>query len=323
MLLKPQPLSQNATVGVIAPSLPLIPAWRPAYESGLSTLRSLGFHVKEGRTIGLQRWWSAGTAQQQADDINAMFADPEVKAIFALNGGFSALAVLPYIDYEQVARNPKPFVGMSDITQYQLAMLGKTGLIGFHGNDVINGFGGHFSAAQPAWQQTILQTYRRLLMVNEPLGVLPRSAERTCWRPGSATGRLIGGNLKRITPLIGTSFFPALDWFDGAILFWEEIGETLYDITLNLHLLKHVGILERISGMIVGELTWVNQYFEEIEHPTPREAILDTLSDFDFPILKVSDFGHNMTMLPLPMGVQATVDAEAQQVTILESAVSS
>ena len=61
--------------------------------------------------------------------------------------------------------------------------------------------------------------------------------------------------------------------FDGAIFFWEEIGETLYDIALDLHTLRHLGIFERIAGMLVGKLTWVNEYFAEVEHPEPREAI--------------------------------------------------
>lgn len=308
-LIKSPALSLGDTVGVIAPSLPLLPSWQTNYDLGLQTIRALGFEIKEGKTMGLRRWWSAGTAQEQADDINAMFADPDVRAIFTLTGGFSALRVLPLLDYALIRENPKPFIGMSDVSQYQLAMLQKAGLVGFHGNEVLNGFGWCMTEVDEARQAEILQSYRDLLLKPEALGVLPVETTEV-WQSGSARGRLIGGNLKRITPLVGTQYFPELAWWEGAILFWEEIGETLYDITLNLQLLKEVGVLERIEGMIVGRLLWVNEYFEEIEHPSPKEAVLDVLDGFDFPILHVSGLGHHVAMPPLPIGVEVKIDSE-------------
>lgn len=319
-LIKPPPLQAGDTVGIVAPSLPLKVGDPAQYERGKAILQQMGFQLREGATLGLTRWWSAGTPQQQADDIHRLFADAEVKAIITLTGGFSALHVLPLLDFDLIAANPKPFIGLSDTTQYQLAMLARTGLVGFHGNDLLNGFGWAFDSAETDWQHAIQSAYTQLLTTSQPLGPLPTLGQRECWRAGTASGRLIGGNLKRVTALIGTPYFPDLRWFNDAILFVEEIGETLYDITLDLRKFELAGILERIGGLVIGELTWVNRYFDHLDHPSKQAAILDTLANTDFPILKMSEFGHNMCMLPLPIGVNATLDASALQLSLIEAA---
>ena len=319
-ILKPPCLKPGNTLGLVASSLPLFPSREADYEFGKQTLQSYGFHIKEGRTIRQKHWWSAGTANEQAADINAMFADPDIHGIVCLTGGFSAIQVIDKLDYELIRRSPKPFIGMSDNTTYQIAMYAQSGLIGFHGNTILEGFGEFYRQAPSAYQKVIDDLYKRLLTNPNPLGKLPQLTEWECWRAGTAQGKLFGGVLRRFVGLAGTKYFPPLSEFDGAILFWEEIGETLYDITINLTKLKHVGILERISGMIVGKLTWVNQFFDEIEHPTSREAVLNALADYKFPILAEVDFGHNQTMLPLPIGLTALMDSANKHFEILESA---
>jgi len=318
--LKPPRLKQGDTLGLVGSSLPLFPSREADYEYGKQLLQSYGFRVKEGRTIRLKHWWSAGTPIEQAADINAMFADPDIHGIVCLAGGFSAIQVIDKLDYELIRRSPKPFIGMSDNTTYHLAMYAQCGLTGFHGNTILEGFGEFYRQVLPAHQKIIDDVYQRLLTDPSPLGKLPQLTEWECWRAGTAQGKLFGGVLRRFVGLAGTKYFPPLSEFDGAILFWEEIGETLYDITINLTKLKHLGILERISGMIIGKLTWINQFFEEVEHPTPNEAILDALADYTFPILAEVDFGHNQTMLPLPIGLTASLDSANKHFEILESA---
>jgi muramoyltetrapeptide carboxypeptidase len=320
-LLKPPRLHPGDTIGIVAPSLPVLPSWQDAYTTGKHVLQSLGFQVKEGRTIGLRRWWSAGTSTDQADDINAMFADHDVHAIVAFTGGFSAMPVLDLLDYEIIRQHPKPFLGMSDITLYHWAMYTKCGLVGFHANDVLDGFGQHFLALQTEQQAQLADLYLRALTMPQAIGMLTPLSSWECWRAGSADGQLIGGNLKRFAALAGTAYFPPLSAFDGALLFWEEIGETLYDIALDLYKLKHIGLFERIAGMVIGKLVWVNEYFPEVAHPSPREAVLEVLKEYDFPILAEVDFGHNMAMLPMPIGLHARIDASTHTLKILEAAV--
>ncbi|WP_164689514.1 S66 peptidase family protein [Herpetosiphon llansteffanensis] len=324
-LIKPQSLKLGDTIGVVASSLPLFADWQADYAAGIATLRMLGFEVIEGATIQTRRWWSAGTPQEQAADINAMFANPAVRAIIALTGGFSALSVLDYLDYQLIAANPKPFLGMSDTTLYQWAMLSQCAQSGLHTNDLKDGFGHYWAKLAPEQHDRLTNLYRQLLLSSAALGPLPHLSEWECWRPGLTTGRLIGGNLKRLVALAGTRYWPEPAWFEGAIFFWEELGTTLYDLTIDLTRLKLLGVLDQISGMVIGKLIWINQYFgESATDPTPREAILAVLADYDFPILAEVDFGHNQAMLPLPIGIQATLNAtnlhlELQEPAMLES----
>ncbi|MEM7028459.1 MAG: LD-carboxypeptidase [Chloroflexota bacterium] len=320
MLVKPPHLTFGDTIGIVAPSLPLMEGMKPSYTLGKQRLESWGFHLKEGKTTRLQHWWSAGQPKDQADDINTMFADPSVGALVALTGGFSAMSVLGLLDYDLIRQNPKPLIGMSDITLYHWAMLSQCGLIGFHGNTLTEGFADAYDNAPIAHQTALKDIYLRLLTDPTPLGLLPALTERTCLRSGAAHGPLLGGNLKRFVALAGTDYDLPASSFDGAILFWEEIGETIYDISLNLYKLKHLGVFDRISGMIIGRLTWVNQYFDEITHPTPHEAILAVLKEYTFPILSADDFGHQGSILPLVIGLNTRIDADQLSIEITEAA---
>lgn len=109
-------LIAGETLALIAPSLPLLEGQPAAYEGGKSTLIDWGFRLHEGATIGPQHWWSAGRPEAIAAEIHAMFLDPEIKGIVALNGGFSATGMLDRLDYQLIRNHPKPFIGMSDIT---------------------------------------------------------------------------------------------------------------------------------------------------------------------------------------------------------------
>ena len=130
-LIKPHRLNIEDTIGIVASSLPVLPPFRESYERGKKVIYDLGFKIKEGKTIGRIKWWMGGTPKEVAEDINNMFADKSVKAIMAQTGGYSAISVLEHLNYELISKNPKPFIGMSDMTVYHLAILTKTGMVGF------------------------------------------------------------------------------------------------------------------------------------------------------------------------------------------------
>ena len=320
-LLRPPRLHPGDTIGVIAPSLPVMDAQWDRFARGEQVLHRLGFQTTRGATIGPRRWWSAGTPTAVATDINAMFADPAVRAIVAHTGGFSAMAVLDRLDYDLIGAHPKPLLGMSDITLYHLALFARCGLVGFHADDLTEGFGTFLWDLDEAHRDDLLALYTKLLTEPAAPGPLAPLTPWESWRDGQAHGPLIGGSLKRLAALAGTPYFPPLTAFDGALLFWEDIGETLYDITLNLYKLRHLGLFDRIAGMLVGKLVWVNEYFPALEHPTPRVAVLDVLGDYDFPILADLDFGHRTANLPMPIGVRAAMDATGKRFHLLEPAV--
>ncbi len=321
-LLRPPRLRPGDTVGVIAPSGPVLDTQREHYVSGERVLRELGFQVRMGRTVGGRRWWSAGSPAELAADLNAMFADPQIRAIVAAVGGFSAMGVLDLLDYDLIRAHPKPFLGMSDITLYHLALYSRCGLVGFHADNLTHGLGEFLPRLDRGKREVLLGVYRALLTDARPVGRVAPLTTWEPWHPGRASGPLIGGDLKRVAALAGTPYFPPAEAFEGALFFWEEIGAPLHDILLNLHQLRHRGIFDRIAGMLVGKL-WLPraEYPRELEYPTPREAVLDVLGAYDFPILGELDFGHLTANIPLPIGVRAALDAGSGEFSLLEAAV--
>ena len=214
---KPCRLTPGDTIGIVAASRPLTPSRHTAYEAGKRVLEGMGFRLREGESVGRRRWWAAGTPQEQAADLNAMFADPNVRAIAALDGGFSAFPALPYLDYDAVRRDPKPLLGYSDITVYHTALFTRTGLVGFHTDTVAGGFGEAWQLLDRERRAYLVGAYRHLLTSTTPLAPFVPADRWETWRDGAATGRLIGGSLKRFMLLAGTPYFPPLDAFEGAI----------------------------------------------------------------------------------------------------------
>src|SRR4030042_4290694 len=114
-LLKPPRLAKGDTIGVIAPSHPVLP-FREKYDLGIENLKKFGFKIKEGNTVKLQHMgYMAGTDVQRADDINVMFADEEVSAIICALGGSVAMRTLRLLDFDVIRSNPKIFSGSSII----------------------------------------------------------------------------------------------------------------------------------------------------------------------------------------------------------------
>ena len=306
-ILKPPKLNIGDTVGIVASSLPVLASYRENYEKGKKVLLSLGFQIKEGHTIGNARWWAAGTPKEVARDINSLFADKSVKAMMAQTGGYSAISVIEHLDYDLISKNPKPFMGLSDMTVYHLAILAKTGLVGFH-MDYLSSFTGQF--------------FLKFLTSSKAPGKIAPLSQWEQWKKGKAQGHLIGGLLERISILAGTKYFPSLDFFDGAIFFWEEIGRDLTEISQYLYQLKNMGIFERINGMLIGKIKYIKPLKqEELTVPTIKEMILDILKEYKFPIMANMDFGHFTINIPMPIGVKASFDTSKKELKFLEGAV--
>lgn len=320
--MKPHKLNIGDTIGIVASSLPVLSSFRENYERGKMAITDLGFKIKEGKTIGQKRWWMAGTPLEVAEDINSMFADKNIKAIFAQTGGYSAISVLEHLDYEMIEKNPKPFMGMSDMTAYHLAIYTKTGMVGFHMDDVTFGFGRNVKEGQENWLNLDKEFFLKFLTETKAPGIIKPASEWEEWKKGKAEGHLIGGLLQHQRLLSGTEYFPKLEDFDGAILFWEEVGESLHQIAESLYKLKHMGILEKINGMLIGKIKYIKPMREEeIEVPTPKELVLNILEDYKFPIMSNLDFGHFTVNIPMPIGTKVSFDTTKKELNFLEGVV--
>ena len=321
-ILRPKALRSGDVVAVMALSGGLDQDEAPLFERGVEAIERMGFAVRVSPLVDLDRrwWWAAAPPQEVAQEFNVLLRDPQVRAIFSLTGGRLTLSYLDQIDFEAVRADPKPLLGFSDISALHLAMHSSTGLVCVHSDLVTYGFG-EWNECSETRREELADIYLRVLTSDRAPGVLPAGRRWESWRSGRAQGPLIGGLLNRLLRVQATPYALSPERFDGAILFWEELGTSTSVIWNDLHVLRHSGVLDRIAGMVVGAPAEVEP--TEGGPATLREVVLDVLGERDIPILGNVDVGHNTPNVPMPLGVRAEVDADATTLSLLEPAVSS
>ena len=312
-VIRPRALRPGDTIGIPAPAkMSFDPDdVRIAQEQ----MEALGFKVKLGKHVFEKHGYFAGNDDQRAEDLNRMFADESVDGIFALRGGWGAPRILPLLDYGMIRKNPKVLIGYSDITSLVNAIHQETGLVTFHGPNA--------SSNIRPWTRRQLE---RVLMSTEPVGVLenpPKAPEdlverffRTITiRPGIAKGPLVGGNLTLISILMGT---PWEIETDGKILLLEDVDEDLYRLDRMISQLGLTGKLNKVAGIVFGYCTRCDA--EDFGFSV-EEILRDHFEHLGIPVLSGLAFGHIREQLTLPIGLEATLDAEAGTLTIDQPAV--
>ncbi len=308
--IRPKRLQPGDTIGIVTPASPMIPE---RLAKGIAYLQARGYRVVEGQHVHAQRGYLAGTDRQRAEDLNRMFADPEVKAIICSRGGYGVSRLLDDIDYQALRQHPKIFVGYSDLTALQLAIWQRIGLVTFSGPMVAveMGKGIHPFTEEHFW---------RTVTSDDLFGPLPHPEGESlqCVRPGKARGRLLGGCFSLIAPLLGTPFMPDLE---GTILVLEDIDEEVYRIDRYFAQFRSAGILDHIAGLVFG--TFINWQPSEPDKPylTLEQVIEDYVSERPIPVATGLAYGHGEAKVTLPLGVEAELDADAGTLTILEPAV--
>jgi muramoyltetrapeptide carboxypeptidase len=292
-LLRPTALQEGDCIGLAAPASAVN---REALLEGVKVLQTLGFRVQYTPRVFDKQRYLAGTDTDRAVELQALFTNPDVKAIFCCRGGYGSQRLIPYLEPALITRHPKIFLGYSDLTSL-LLYFQHCGLITFHG-PVVAGDLRHDS--DPA----ILQQLKGVLMGDAQAMQPPaqHTTALTVLRPGDAQGRLLGGCLSLVVCTIGTFFQP--DTRD-TILFLEDRGERLYAIDRMLTYLKLAGVFEGVRGLVFGSLDLVAADCDRPYGMT--DVILDVLGDLDIPILANFPAGHCSQPLTLPFGVQAAI----------------
>ncbi|MFE5012188.1 MULTISPECIES: LD-carboxypeptidase [unclassified Streptomyces] len=322
-LLRPRALQPGDLVVIASLSGPLHAQYEPDLEHAVVVLERMGFRVRRAPLLeaGRHRWWSAATPAEIAKEFNALLRDPEVRAVIAHDGGQTVFGYLDLIDVEAIRADPKPILGYSDISLLHLVLYARTGLVGFHADLATPGLGGHWQAAPAARQAELEKLYSTLLTSTQPIGVLPATPSWECWRAGRAEGQLIGGVINRVALVQATPYALPLERFDGAVLFWEELGGQAAHVWSYLQVLRHASIFDRISGMVVGIPTAIEGLDSPDASPTLREMVLDVLGDRDIPVLGNVEVGHAGPNLPMPVGTRVALDAQQRTLSLLEPAV--
>lgn len=279
----------------------------------------MGFRVVLGKNVFKEYGaYMAGTDEQRAADLNAMFKNPEIKGIFCSRGGQSSNRLLDLIDYRAIQKNPKVFMGFSDIAVLLNAIHKKTGLVTFHGPNVEFGF----SRGWKGRNNFTAEYFFKAVMQSQPIGDI-RVRKIDILKSGKAHGILIGGNLEVLMTLLGTPYEP--DW-NNKILFWEEAVRTTEDIDFWLAHLRLSGVFEKISGMVIGKLSDITR-LRSGDDWNPKKAfpvgkiVLDLCRDYKFSIMKGVPFGHYYPQITIPIGVKATIDTAKKLFSIDESGV--
>jgi len=313
---KPRRLSAGDTVGLIAPASNVSEDETIRFAGDV--VRSLGFSVKEGEHLYHRNQYLAGTDRDRAEDVNSMFGDDEVDAIFCIRGGYGTPRILPYLDFDLIASNPKVFLGFSDNTAILSAMHVKSGLVGFHG---INA-GQNFSDYTLAEFKKVLVNPSSNSSIGQPPaiesreGSVERSNRITRINGGTATGHLIGGNLSLVATLIGTPYAPD---FRGSILFLEDTDEAPYRIDRMLTQLWLAGKLQQVAGIVFGKFTKAD---DDGNTFSIEEVIRMRCEPLGVPVIRGLMIGHVKDQTVVPIGLQAKLDADAGTLQLLEAAVS-
>lgn len=294
-------------IGVVSPSNPVAQD-DVQMNNGLKFLREMGFEIVLGQQVFSNTLGYAALPQEKAADINSMFADLSVNAIICSQGGYTANACLPYLDWQTIKTNPKIFLGISDISVLLNAIYAQTGLVTFHGNDVIWGFG--FAPDRYDVQEFIER------LVEARIGPVNANGARKTVRSGVTEGTLVGGNLNCLMKLAGTPYFPD---FTNAIFFVEAMTIKPEECDYMFRQLQQMGVFDRLRGVVVGYIDSMQKAPKTTVQM--EDILLMVAADNDFPILKVNDFGHYCPNTTLPIGSRVRIDADRQEIEILEKCV--
>lgn len=272
-------------------------------------LADLGFKTVKGDTLNQQNGYLAGSDELRALELHQFFEDKSVNAILAMRGGWGCARILDRLDYNLIRENPKIIMGYSDITSLLIAITDKTGLVTYHG-----------PVGYSSWKEfSTKQVFNTLVngLLHTMLNPSGYKDDLKTLTSGSATGELVGGNLTVLVSMVGTDYEP--NW-KNKILFIEETGEEPYRIDRMLWQLKQANVFDEINGVVIGAFTKCNP--EEPEKSFSLDEVLDQhFKDVRFPVYKGATIGHIVPKFTMPIGLNASMDADKFSITLLEQAV--
>lgn len=283
--------------------------------------------------------WLDRNPVARAEDVMRAFADPSISAVITSTGGGDAIRLLPHLDLSVIANNPKIFLGYSDATVLHLACL-KAGITSFYGPTVMAGF-----AENGGMHDFTISAVRQMLFSSESPGKLPKNAagwtdERLEWSvpgnqlkrrrlqwssppkvwqgSGRVRGSLIGGCAETLEMIKGTALWPPLDYWTGALLFYETSEEAPAPSTVARWLRNFgaQGILREIAGVLLGR---PGGGVPPEQHDAYGAVIARVMAEYGAhrtPLISGLDFGHTDPMTVLPYGATAEIDCETAVISV-------
>ncbi|MDX1480381.1 MAG: LD-carboxypeptidase [Woeseiaceae bacterium] len=310
-LIKPPRVRRGDKVGLVSPATA---AFERAPESiRMDALEALGLEVVPGEHYFDRYGYFAGEDEARASDINAFFRDPDIRMVFA-RGGWGSARVLPLLDYDLIAANPKVLLGYSDATALINGVFAETGLVTFHGPSPLDRFSaGYFERVVMDGDAV---TMENLAEIEDDKLVQTEHRLQTL-TSGTARGPILGGNLTVLTAIIGSRYLPD---FDGAILFLEDVNEAVYRVDRMLTQLKLAGVLDSIAGFVFGRCTECGPG-TNFGSLTLEDVLDQHIRPLGIPAFSGSMIGHIDQQFTIPLGIDVEIDGGIGTIRMLEPGV--
>ena len=260
------------------------------FTSGIKQLTESGFNV-----INPEFPQALPSPREKAEQIHAAFAEPGVDMILALRGGYSAMKILPFLDFELIRKHPKIIAGFSDLSALLNPIFERTGQVALHAPMLIN-----LDTPTAFTLNSLINAVK-----GYPEKNLFKGAPCKVYQPGSAAGILKGGNLITLTALIDT------DWeieTPGAILFLEDVDEKLHQVDRYLTQWILAGKFKDIKALIIGDF-----------HGLRSKQVYDILAsqmELNFPVVHCPYIGHVANKITLPIGAEVELHTNRKQLLI-------
>ena len=292
-----KPIESGARVALVAPAGPLQkPDELPRAEDNA---RALGWEPIVAPHATARDGYLAGSDRDRLDDINSALRDPAIDAVWCLRGGYGMIRILAGVDYRALSRSEKAVIGYSDITALHAAVQRECGLVTYHGPTAREELG-EFS--RDSFQRAVTAQV-------DSCGAAPNAREI---KPGSAEGRLAGGNLAVLTSLCGTPYMPDLS---GSILVLEDINEPVYRIDRMLQQLRLSGALDDCNGIVFGECVKCAE--DAGGGGRPFDVVLGEIAEaLDLPCLAGIPVGHISDQWTIPLGATAELDTASRSLHV-------
>ena len=302
---KPEALKYGDTIGIVAPAN----YSGESAQNMIDELEARGFKVVLGDSF-YEKWYNFGGSDKvRADDINKMFKDKSIKAILCVRGGYGSIRMVDLVDYDMIKKNPKIFVGYSDITTLLMSINKETGLVTYHGP---------MSSNFKNPDETTIISFFNTVMNNKKTYELSdySGADLNVISSGKAEGEIVGGNLSLIIASLGTKY--EIDT-KGKILFIEEVGEYTYRVDRMFQQLKLAGKFDDANGIILGNFSKSNQQAKE-DMPL-IEVFYDNLGNLKKPVISNFSSGHVRPLITVPIGAKARIDTYEKKIEIIGGSV--
>ena len=260
------------------------------FTDGIKQLATLGFNV-----LNPEFPKALPSPREKADQLHQAFEDPGVDMILALRGGYSAMKLLPFIDFKHIKKHPKIIAGFSDLSALLNPIFERTGLVTLHAPMVIN-LGTPTAFTLKSLENAVNGYPEKNLLKGVPVKV---------YNPGSAIGILKGGNLITLSALIDTAW--EID-ITGSILFLEDVDEKLHEVDRFLTQWILAGKFKAIKALILGDFRGIGN----------RKVydILASQMELDFPVVHCPYIGHVANKLTLPIGAEVELHTDRKQLLI-------